>query len=129
MIESLRGMETWVSDGESGHVGGPVTSQEIKLVDIPNYTSEDVIEGIPTPRGEICFRGPSIMRGYFKMPEATSAAIDADGWLHSGDIGQLRPNGSIKFIDRITNIVKLSTGEVVAAGKIENIFTEIPIVA
>lgn len=98
-------------DPESGHVGGPVHSIELKLVDVPdsNYNSTAKDEaGRPAPAGEICMRGPTIIKGYFKMPEKTAETVDPDGWLHSGDVGVLRPNGSIKIVDRIKNIFKLS---------------------
>lgn len=97
-------------DPTSGHVGGPTANTEFKLVDVPemNYTSQDIQDGKPTPRGEICFRGFGIFLGYYKDEEKTKEAIDSDGWLHSGDIGMLLPNGSLKIIDRKKNIFKLS---------------------
>jgi len=52
-------------------------------------------------------RGPSITLGYFKCPEKTNESI-INGWLHSGDVGVVLPNGSMKIIDRAKNIFKLS---------------------
>jgi long-chain acyl-CoA synthetase len=60
------------------------------------------------PRGEICYRGYSAFKGYFRLPEQTRETIDSDQWVHTGDIGMFLPNGTLKVIDRKKNIFKLS---------------------
>lgn len=122
---------TAMNDPSSGHVGGPLSNTEFKLVDVSElgYTSKDKDpSGAPLPRGEVCIRGPSIFQGYYKDEEKTKEAIDADGWLHTGDIGQLNQNGSVKLIDRKKNIFKLAQGEYVAAEKIETVYAQCPVV-
>jgi long-chain acyl-CoA synthetase len=114
-----------------GNVGSPLPSVEIKLADVPemDYRSADMLNGVPHPRGEICFRGPGISLGYYNMPEQTKDAIDSEGWLHSGDIGVWLPEQGLKIIDRKKNIFKLSQGEYVAPEKIENIYQRSSFVA
>ncbi|RIB27447.1 hypothetical protein C2G38_2160520 [Gigaspora rosea] len=85
-------------NGNDSHTGGPLACNEIKLINYEErgYTVEDV----PNPRGEICVRGPNVMKGYYNLPDETSRIIDADGWFHTGDIGMILPNGTLKIIDR-----------------------------
>lgn len=75
-----------------------------------NYLNSDKnADGEPTPRGEVCMRGPGIFVGYYKDETKTNEAIDKDGWFHSGDVGMVNAkNGSLKIIDRKKNIFKLS---------------------
>jgi len=123
---------TFPDDFSVGHVGGPIPANEITLFDVPElgYLSTDTehvtsMENIPCiGRGEIAFRGTNVMAGYYKLDRQTSETIDADGWLHTGDIALIMPNGAVKIIDRKKNIFKLSQGEYIAPEKLENIYSE-----
>ena len=76
--------------------------------------------------GEILTRGPHVMLGYYKNPEATSQIIDSEGWLHTGDIGCLDERGCLKITDRKKEIFKLSAGKYVAPQVIETRLKESP---
>jgi fatty-acyl-CoA synthase len=74
----------------------------------------------PGMRGEILVRGWNTMTGYFGMEQATAETIDADGWLHTGDLGQMTADGRLSFVGRLKDIVKVG-GENVAAADVENV--------
>mmetsp|Transcript_1130 Transcript_1130/g.2656 ORF Transcript_1130/g.2656 Transcript_1130/m.2656 type:complete len:717 (+) Transcript_1130:1-2151(+) len=124
----------------TGNVGGPIPATEVKLVDTDDYKVTDVypstaeefekqvsfkgdfnpdLAGKVIERGEVCLRGSNIFKGYYKMEQETKEALDAGGWLHTGDIGMWCPDGALQIIDRKKNIFKLAQGEYVAPESVE----------
>ncbi len=93
-------------------------------------TAGPVIEGVQLKieaDGEICVAGPSVMKGYYKLPELTAETI-IDGWLHTGDIGVLEDGKFIKITDRKKELFKTSGGKYVAPQPIENKMKESPFI-
>lgn len=97
-------------------VGGPIFGVECKIVD--PETGEELGDNVD---GEFCARGYNIMKGYYKMPEATAAAIDGDGWLHSGDLARRTSNGYYKITGRIKDMI-IRGGENIYPKEIEEFF-------
>lgn len=89
-----------------------------------------VIEGVDyklEADGEICVAGPSVMQGYYKRPDLTAETI-IDGWLHTGDIGEVLDGGYLKITDRKKELFKTSGGKYVAPQPVENKMKESPFV-
>jgi fatty-acyl-CoA synthase len=97
-----------------GSAGQAPLYSDTRIVDNNNKPVE---QGV---RGEICLRGPNIMKGYWNRPEATASAIDTEGWFHSGDVGYLDEDGFLFICDRLKDMV-ISGGENVYPAEVEGV--------
>jgi len=79
--------------------------------------------------GELLVRGPNVMLGYWNAPAQTREAIDADGWLHTGDVARIAPGGYVHIVGRLKEILVTSTGEKVPAADLERAITGDPLFA
>ena len=110
-------------DAKPASVGPPLPGTECRAVDIES--------GEPLPPGEdgeIVIRGPQVMRGYLRDPASTAAAIDADGWFHTGDIGHVDGDGWLFIVDRLKELIKVR-GLQVAPAELEAVLQAHPAVA
>ncbi len=106
-----------------GSVGVAAPNTECKIVDLES--------GEPlgaNQKGEVCVRGPQIMMGYLNNPEATARTIDADGWLHTGDIGYADEDGHFFIVDRAKELIKYK-GFQVPPAELEAVLLTHPCVA
>lgn len=85
----------------SGSCGLPMPGLEMKFVDVVDPTREVALG----ERGEICVRGPNVTKGYWKKPEATAAAMTADGYLRTGDVGVMDADGYVYIVDRTKDML------------------------
>ncbi len=89
-------------DTPVGSIGRPMAGMEVRIVDA---AGDDVYIG---DEGEIIVRGPNVFVGYLDDPEATARAVDADGWLHTGDIGVVDDDGYVYLVDRAKDLIIVS---------------------
>jgi long-chain acyl-CoA synthetase len=103
-----------------GSIGIPILNTDIKLVD-PD-TGEEVPIGQP---GEICVKGPMVMKGYLNKPEETAKAIDSDGYMHTGDVAVFDEDGYMRIVDRTKDMIIVS-GYKVFSAKLEDTLVKHP---
>jgi long-chain acyl-CoA synthetase len=101
-----------------GTIGPALPEVEVKVLD------ERGKQLPPGEKGVLFVRGPNVMMGYYKKPELTAQAIDADGWLNTGDLAMLTHKGEIKIMGRVKETIVLLGGENVEPGPIEDVICE-----
>ena len=102
-----------------GTIGLPLPSTHCKVVDEA---------GLPLPfgePGELCVKGPQVMKGYWRRPEATAEAFDAEGWLRTGDIAVIEPDGYLRIVDRKKDMILVS-GFNVYPNELEDVLAALP---
>ena len=107
----------------SGSAGRLIPNTQARVVDPVDGRDLD-----GTAPGEVWYRGPQIMKGYLNNPEATTRTVDAQGWLHSGDIGFLDDAGYLYIVDRLKELIKYK-GMQVAPAELEGILVSHPAIA
>ncbi|MCQ4301775.1 long-chain-fatty-acid--CoA ligase FadD1 [Pseudomonas songnenensis] len=102
-----------------GSIGIPVPSTQFKVI---NDDGQDLAQG---EIGELCIKGPQVMKGYWQRPEATDEVIDAQGWFKTGDIGVIQEDGYIRIVDRKKDMILVS-GFNVYPNELEDVLASLP---
>ena len=92
-------------DWTLGTIGMPISSIQVKIGD----------------KNEILVKGPTVMKGYYNKPVETAEAIDADGWFHTGDCGEIAPTGELILTERLKDLFKTSNGKYIAPQVLETL--------
>lgn len=101
-----------IGENRPGNLGKPFANVEVRI-------AED---------GELLIRGPTVTPGYFENPEATREALDLDGWFHTGDLGAIDPDGSLRIVGRKRDIFYCSDGTNIYPGHIELLLESDPFI-
>lgn len=104
---------------QMGTVGKPVPATELKVVD---EQGASLPSGSP---GELCVRGPQVMKGYWQRPDETAQILDADGWLKTGDMAVIQPDGYVRIVDRKKDMIIVS-GFNVYPNEVEDVVCQHP---
>jgi len=105
-----------------GTIGIPVPSTVCKVVD------EEGNEAPIGEPGELCVKGPQVMKGYWQRPDDTADTIDKDGWLHTGDVALIQEDGYLRIVDRMKDMIVVS-GFNVYPNELEDVLSQLPEVA
>ncbi|UCG04537.1 MAG: AMP-binding protein [Candidatus Heimdallarchaeota archaeon] len=116
----LTTMNPYLGVKKLGTIGLPIMNTDIKLVE-PS-TGDEIKLGEP---GEICVKGPQVMKGYWNNPEATKQTIDENGYIHTGDVAIMDEDGYLRIVDRIKDMIIVS-GFKVFSTKLEDTLTQHP---
>jgi len=108
---------------KSGSVGLLLPNQVAKIVSTLTGNVVGIME-----HGEICIKGPNVMKGYLNNPEATKATVDSEGFLHTGDLGYVDKDGYYFIVDRVKELIKYK-GNQVAPAELEELLLTHPAVA
>jgi len=109
-------------DNRPGTVGRPLPGTEVRVA------SDEGTTLAPGEEGEVQVRGPHVMAGYHNRPEETAAALTADGWLRTGDLGRLEADGYLSITGRLKELI-IVAGENVAPAEVEGVLLDHPAVA
>ena len=93
------------------------------------FTECKILDADSNGIGEICFRGPQVMMGYYKDPENTAAVLDEEGWFHTGDIGYLDRDNYVFITGRKKNVIIANNGKNVFPEELESYLQALPVVA
>ena len=111
-LSEATGPTNWTRDIHPGLVGPAIPGQEMKLLD----------------DGEVCFRGGNIFQGYLKDPDRTAEMLDGDGWLHTGDIGEIDGDGYLKIVDRKKELIITAGGKNISPANLEAAIKSFPLI-
>ena len=111
-MSEATGPTTWARQIRPGSVGVAIPGQEMKLLD----------------DGEVCFRGGNVFSGYLKDPDRTAEALDEEGWLHTGDVGEIDDDGYLKIVDRKKELIITAGGKNISPANLEAAIKSYPLI-